>query len=277
MPDTAHRKLVVFTDSRQDAAKLAAGIELDHYRDLVRQALMQGFERLGGDLVAVLKYLDHGRQVLSAEEQEALRRFNRQSPDDMEAINNVREGCDREEDRRVVAALRTRVRGPYPLTAVEQEVWASLLQIGCNPAGPQPSRQLYAEAGSWRELIDWGKALPEEKQPGELTSQQRIFLSQLHSQCLMECVYTLFAHKRKSVESLGLGWVTVTPEAMYHTFPDGLTPDTWRILVDVVIRLMGERRRISGVHFRYPIQSFPRIVREYIQQYTGTKQITDSG
>jgi DEAD/DEAH box helicase domain-containing protein len=47
MPDTEHRKLVVFTDSRQDAAKLAAGIELDHYRDLVRQALMQGFERLG--------------------------------------------------------------------------------------------------------------------------------------------------------------------------------------------------------------------------------------
>src|SRR5262245_38837036 len=78
---------------------------IDHYRDLVRQALMQGFERLGGDLGAALKYLDQGRQSLSADEQEALRRFNRQSPDDMEAINNVREGCDREEDRRVVAVL----------------------------------------------------------------------------------------------------------------------------------------------------------------------------
>ena len=33
MPPSA-RKLVVFTDSRQDAAKLAAGVELDHYRDL---------------------------------------------------------------------------------------------------------------------------------------------------------------------------------------------------------------------------------------------------
>ena len=35
MPDAARRKLVIFSDSRQDAAKLAAGIELDHYRDLV--------------------------------------------------------------------------------------------------------------------------------------------------------------------------------------------------------------------------------------------------
>src|SRR5262249_20993096 len=31
----------------------------------------------------------------------------------------------------------------------------------------------------------------------------------------------------------------------------------------------------SGVHLRYPIQSFPRMVREYIQQYTGQKQRTD--
>ena len=275
MPDTARRKLVVFTDSRQDAAKLAAGIELDHYRDLVRQALMQGFERLGGDLVAVLKYLDTGRSSLSGEEQDALRRFNRQFPDDMEAINNVREGCDREEDRRTVAALRQRVYGPYPLTELEKEVWSRLLWTGCNPAGPQPSRQRYAEASFWRELIDWDKMPPEDKQPGALMSQQRTFLRELRDQCLMECVYTLFAHKRKSVESLRLGWMTVAPEVTYRTLPEGLTIDTWRVLVDVVIRLLGERRRISGVHFRYPIQSFPRMVRKYIQQYTGKKQRAD--
>jgi DEAD/DEAH box helicase domain-containing protein len=91
----------------------------------------------------------------------------------------------------------------------------------------------------------------------------------------MECVYTLFAHKRKSIESLGLGWVTVPPGVAYHALPDGLTPDTWRMLVDVVIRLLGERRRISGVNFRYPPQSFPRVVREYIQKCTGRRQITE--
>src|SRR5207237_3812996 len=37
----------------------------------------------------------------------------------------------------------------------------------------------------------------------------------------------------------------------------------------------GERRRIFGVHFRYPPQSFPRVVREYIQRYTSKKQLTD--
>src|SRR5262249_20333306 len=109
------RKLVVFTDSRQDAAKLAAGIALDHYRDLVRQALMQGFTQLGGDLVAALKFLDDGPTSLSQKEDEARRRFADQFGTDMDAIRNVRDRCDRESDRQRVAALRHRVRGPYAL------------------------------------------------------------------------------------------------------------------------------------------------------------------
>src|SRR5262249_42658941 len=34
------RKLVIFADSRQDAAKLAAGMERDHFRDMIRLALL---------------------------------------------------------------------------------------------------------------------------------------------------------------------------------------------------------------------------------------------
>src|SRR5262249_48976646 len=40
MPSRASRKLVIFSDSRQDAAKLAAGMERDHFRDMIRLALI---------------------------------------------------------------------------------------------------------------------------------------------------------------------------------------------------------------------------------------------
>ena len=40
-PDTPSEKLVLFSDSRQGAARLSAGIELDHYRDLLRQLVFQ--------------------------------------------------------------------------------------------------------------------------------------------------------------------------------------------------------------------------------------------
>ena len=40
-PFSTERKLVVFSDSRQDAAKLSAGMRFSHYRDALRQALMK--------------------------------------------------------------------------------------------------------------------------------------------------------------------------------------------------------------------------------------------
>jgi len=39
------RKLVIFSDSRQDAAKLAAGMERDHFRDMIRLALISAIEQ----------------------------------------------------------------------------------------------------------------------------------------------------------------------------------------------------------------------------------------
>ena len=38
------RKLLIFTDSRQDAAKLASGMEQDHYRDIVRILLLKALD-----------------------------------------------------------------------------------------------------------------------------------------------------------------------------------------------------------------------------------------
>lgn len=39
LPETASRKLVVFTDSREDAAQIANGIERNHHKDLVRETM----------------------------------------------------------------------------------------------------------------------------------------------------------------------------------------------------------------------------------------------
>ena len=38
-------KMIAFTDSRDDAADLAAGLEVHHYRDLVRQLIHKTIEK----------------------------------------------------------------------------------------------------------------------------------------------------------------------------------------------------------------------------------------
>src|SRR5262249_40634194 len=50
------RKLVIFSDSRQDAAKLAAGMQRDHYRDLIRMALIQVMNAYWNDLEGFLRF-----------------------------------------------------------------------------------------------------------------------------------------------------------------------------------------------------------------------------
>ena len=54
MPKSA-RKLVLFSDSRQDAAKLAGGMERDHFRDMVRVAMLSAHETYRDEFVAFIR------------------------------------------------------------------------------------------------------------------------------------------------------------------------------------------------------------------------------
>ena len=60
----ATRKLVIFSDSRQDAAKLAAGMERDHYRDVLRMALIQALEKYWDNLVGYIRLSEPKSVVL---------------------------------------------------------------------------------------------------------------------------------------------------------------------------------------------------------------------
>ena len=53
----AARKLVIFSDSRQDAAKLSAGMELDHFRDMVRVCLVGAHDSFVRGYADVLRTL----------------------------------------------------------------------------------------------------------------------------------------------------------------------------------------------------------------------------
>lgn len=268
------RKLVAFTDSRQDAAKLAAGIELDHYRDLVRQSLVSGFGRLGGDLAAYLKSLDDPAG-LTADESVAADRYEDSNRDAARALRKEKQGRASEAEARVAARERGRVNGPYRIAAVEGSVWADLLSRGTNPGGPINSllrRTIENREVSWTTLIDWTADIPREKDRSTLGATRVGWLTDLHNRCRDECVYTLFAHKRRSAEALSLGWVTFDPSLTPPLIPGLADANRVRRLLDVVLRLLGERKRVLGPSFaeaNYPSQRLPAFVREYLEQATG--------
>ena len=245
MPKGTSRKLVVFTDSRQDAAKLAAGIELDHYRDLTRRALIDGFGRVGNDVRAFLKFIDLGAKAPLPEEDAARKRYSEANASRANALRDLRDGEDTPENRRIDAEVRCGADGPYRLSAAQSLVWSSLVRLGCNPAGPRPShsRDENDHDRLWTELFDWRADPPRIKDEASLLESQKRFRRVLEAQCLNECVFTLFAHKRKSIEALRLGWVTFDPSAQLPSVQDELS---FRRVAEVAIRLLGERRRFRG-------------------------------
>ena len=83
-PFSTERKLVVFSDSRQDAAKLSAGMRFSHYRDALRQALMKalGHQAAGPPAFAA----QCQGQALSPAQQQAAATFQSEHPQDATII-----------------------------------------------------------------------------------------------------------------------------------------------------------------------------------------------
>ena len=282
--DRSSRKLVIFSDSRQDAAKLAAGMQRDHYRDLVRMCLVQGVESYWGDLVAFLRVLkiNSGGQVpreLAAINPQLFQEVQANSqPDDMRRRDRFiarHEELNTEavfwwmnmppanpNSRQAWMALLGEYAKRIALNRLEKTVATLLLDLGVNPGGvtadllefePQTGKRL-----PWYEAFDY-RPTSKVQTTDSGRNQHR---QDIDNALLGELMYALFPHMARSLEGLGQGRVTYRPT-------DNLPP-TAQLLqaVDVVIRRMGTRRRHAQAEFYRPgtDDDLPAFLNEHLQR-----------
>lgn len=232
MPSGPGRKLVLFSDSRLDAAKLSTGIKLAHYRDTLRQA---AFGALGEAGAAGLQ-LHQLQQILHTQAAELHLLLRKRETEGL---------CDDDNARRkelmgvlpgeIVGDLTKHAATGTPPPAVLQApvppgplmfmmfrqlldlVRQRLFALGMNPGGPLPSVSRYQPQRTsrpviWTELVDWSAVPPSYRnalQPIEQNLQARIETS-LRSSVISS---VLFASAARDFESLGLGylWTGRTP------------------------------------------------------------------
>ena len=234
MPDGYGRKLVLFSDSRLDAAKLSTGIKLSHYRDTLRQAAFRAVRQKGE--AANEAYVEEQRRFEVATELCALITKHEQESLSQEE-DARRRTLMRELPRQVLGDLTVHaadgepkppaLNAPQPPGALMFMPFRELLDIvrsraltlGVNPGGPLPSVTRYKPNRShatleWTELIDWTAEFPRyEKrlQPVEENLQARI--EDGFRETIISSV--LYASAGRDFESLGLGylWVQATPPA----------------------------------------------------------------
>lgn len=189
------KKLVVFSDSREDAAELSASVERSHFPDLFREALVHEIEafvtgepQLLQDLEAnstelcpisrdylvrdpyagtrLNELLERERLTISSVDQSQARVIERVREEAHNILETIRR---RGIDRTIPVADLIRERremSNYDCGAIIQR----FLQIGVNPAGANLSDQTHHWAGHdhhWTELFDfdhfeWNSRLPPE-------------------------------------------------------------------------------------------------------------------
>jgi DEAD/DEAH box helicase domain-containing protein len=263
MGDTVEdSRTIVFTDSRDDAARTASGTELNHFRDLVRQLTRQVLDHQE-DPVEVMRRGSANLEDLEAEER-AL--FDQLVADDVplsQAFLREHLGMATAADLAGIASFEHMHGGPEHFVS-----WGSLilrlsrefLALGVNPAGPDASfRTVSGSDRPWYQAWDPPSPGTWLQVDSDIARQEQ---QRQKEHLTVKVCEAAFDRAGRDIESIGLGVVE----------PGDVTLSSWpveeavaRQVLRSVVRILGASNRYQGSKFRYPADNPPRNVLAYLK------------
>ena len=283
------RKLVVFSDSRDDAAQVANGIERNHYGDLLRELLTDYLQRqvLGGaEIVKILQSKDLGE-----EQRAALKSASPKLYDDVEdwiletgnltSSNSNRrskaEAAQKQLDRLIQRTVPVRfLTQGLDVTGQEEKGGGALLReflnLGVNPGGNDLKLQ-YLDSQNrqkpWYEGVDYS-----ERDKPKWNGAYSTFTEDISTGLTERIAELLFRRLFYSLEASGLGTAVVKPEpteAAKAGLPYILRPHASELL-NAVVRILGDKYRYVGSEYReqnrglQQADDFPGAVKNYLRK-----------
>lgn len=230
--DEPKQKLVLFSDSRQSAAKLSSGIELDHYHDMLRIAIYKALSKSGKGEITELFNMDKTSPDFFA----LFAKLNTSSldPTTCDILNKIFSYKMIPGNEGLLPEIEAFIGNQnVPLDSIIQDVESIMISAGINPAGPDPTINFKTDNGNnfdWRQHIDWEKRCLKYVNIDSFDNETR----SIDNKCRAEILTTIFGNSKRSFESLGLGYITVkdfagTEESDFY---------------DACLRLFGENFRI---------------------------------
>jgi DEAD/DEAH box helicase domain-containing protein len=248
--DNQRPKLVLFSDSRQAAAKLAAGIEFDHYRDTIRSILLNSLEVKSEEKELLRRYWLDRNGLSGLERSELIQLANsNQYREILNKISFFQEGDE------VFLTEYFNSRNTIRIDRLETNVINGLFSAGINPGGPAPSIN-----NGWIKNYDFES---DNFTPIDSSPQSRSLHNNIIDSCKKEVLITLFAHNKRSIEALIQGKVVSESNC-----GDSLMNE----FINSSIRILGESWRIEGASFEFDHNSFPRKFWRYARKVFGFRQ-----
>ena len=267
------RKLVVFSDSREEAASIANRMERNHYGDLTREAIASELlQVVHGELRLLEDLEEYGEPV-----RPAARQYSEKNPDladdlleDIELANAPEPEVAKvkrlwNESREKIEGIRQRAETrevPVRLLFEEDDplLIRRLKSIGVNPAGVDREYQRFKYDDTWHHWTNffnfegnglWKPDLSEEAN-GVIAS---CFIPKVRS----EIASALFGKLYFGFESSGLGYITLgLPPGVYREEAEthGLSTDTLRQICLGSLRVLGDLYQYQQRPQQYPLREW---------------------
>lgn len=266
--DDKARRLVLFSDSRQDAAKLSAGIEKRHYQHLNREVIVTSLlDMLSTDFDAAVRYAMEDDRSDAA--QKAWRELRLRHKDIWELLVDARDDDATALSRALQKIEEAREGIAIPTLARVLEIEAA--SLGVPPAGSDYRVTMKAAknlpTATWESLYEWpDKSTPGSARPtrrGGLDGLQDQLRTTIDEEVIVACVRNIFSGDGRDLETLALAKPSVRLRNPL-TPPEGMDEPTFRHVVESCVRILGDGRHVQG--FRGERDTPPSAMKRYLDK-----------
>ncbi|MBU3617624.1 DEAD/DEAH box helicase [Polynucleobacter sp. JS-Fieb-80-E5] len=251
-------KSIIFSDSRDDAAAIAAGLEFNHFSDLLRQIIYQVFNTKRVDAIDVAR-ASLRSEKLTEEELSTLELWKRNNVDLWGALISEFKGRADEEELELIKTYQdgaSRGEDSYRWSDLIMQIEKKLLSIGANPAGPQPSYK-YISNNPWYKFFrseDWDSLPESETQDGR---------SRLERRLASHVGGVLFSRAGRDYESVHLCTIDVE---IPHSILGGIPLETQKEMISSSIRILGILRHYDESGLFISSTNPPGGLKKYLQE-----------
>ncbi|SDC15967.1 DEAD/DEAH box helicase [Niabella drilacis] len=274
----AERKLVVFSDSREDAAQIANGIERNHFSDLMREILVNELHSNLMFRFQIVSAFDDGNTA----RQQELKQQSQTIFDEIEFLvensgytgtnaNRVREKQEAISKLNEIRLLTLNIRSLVDITNSVNlaPLVKHFVELGINPGGNDISLQtrlLNSNFVPWYDLIDFTNFQ-------WANGADQTYINDLKEGTFSELAIMFFGSLFYSFESSALGYVCINPEIQVITDQAravALAKDDFLQIVNSSIRILGDKYKHNKIEDADPFNfiqysNLPEQVKKYIK------------
>ncbi|WP_051556561.1 DEAD/DEAH box helicase [Alkalihalobacterium bogoriense] len=266
LTERSDKKLVVFSDSREDAAQMSNGVERNHYKDLFREVVVDELRLATIGESQLLEDLEEGNdlspeskryisaypnaeqkisellEVTKNEPPPAFRRYYEEAIKELEVIRNKK--------NTLIVSCKELI---YPSSADDcGRIVSRLIGLGVNPAGNDIKNQSFwwgNQEHRWTDLFDFKK----QAWLSDLPPDTDRFKNQIRDKIRKELCDLLFSRLYFGFESSGLGYPIICfDKTLIET-----TSSTLKIDQEIIKQMCNSTIRILGDIYRHDGSDFP--------------------